>query len=215
MTESNAFEPQPAKQERAVATREALLEAAIRRFASTGYEAASTRQIEQDAGVKRGLIRYHFGSKEALWKAAARWLFDRAGQELLLTEETASSIDEIARLRFFVRAFVRFSARYPEVNRLMIREGMDDDWRLDWLVDHVVRPWYDRIHTLFESARSIGATPDIAYPHFYYILTSSAAMMFSMAPEARRLADIDTSDDAVIAAHADAIADLLFPGEKT
>ena len=207
--------PTPAKQERAVATREALLDAAIRRFASTGYEAASTRQIEQDAGVKRGLISYHFGSKEALWKAATQWLFDRASKELRMTEEAANNIDEVARLRYFVRAFVQFSAKYPEINRLMIREGMDDDWRLEWLVEHVVRPWYERIHILFERARRIGATPDIAYPHFYYLLTSSAAMMFSMAPEARRLAGIDTSDDAVISAHADAIADLLFPGDNT
>jgi len=203
-----------ARQARAIATRERLLEAAIRRFASTGYDAATTRQIEQDAGVKRGLISYHFGSKEALWKAAAQWLFDRASKELLTTEKTAANIDEVARLRFFVRAFVHFSAHYPEVNRLMIREGMDDDWRLDWLVDNIVRPWYERVRVLFEEARRLGATPDMEYPHFYYILTSSAAMMFSMAPEARRLSGIDPLDDDVIAAHADALADLLFPGDR-
>lgn len=202
------------RQERAILTRERLLAAAIRRFARSGYDAASTRQIEQDAGVKRGLISYHFGSKEALWKAAVAWLFDRAGQELREAEETASQIDEVARLRFFVRALVHFSARYPEVNRLMIREGMDDDWRLDWLVEHLVRPWYERLRTLFEEARRLGAAPDMDYPHFYYILISSAAMIFSMAPEARRLSGTDPLDSDVITAHADALADLLFPGDR-
>ena len=62
-------------QDRAVVTRDKLLEAAIRTFASVGYDAASTRQIEADAGVKRGLITYHFKTKDVLWKAASEWLF--------------------------------------------------------------------------------------------------------------------------------------------
>ena len=126
----------------------------------------------------------------------------------------AANVDPVARLRYFVRAFVRFSARYPEVNRLMMREGMDDDWRLDWLVDHIVRPWYERVRALYAEARRLGAAPDMAYPHFYYILTGGAALLFSMAPEARRLADIDPQDDTVVTAHADALANLLFPGDR-
>ncbi len=200
-------------QERAQITRERLLEAAVRCFAASGYEAASTRHIEAEAGVKRGLIGYHFGTKEALWKGAAGWLFEQAAEELRAAESGAVNVAPVARLRYFVRAFVRFSARYPEVNRLMMREGLDDDWRLDWLVEHVVRPWYERVRTLFEEAQRLGTAPAMAYPHFYYILTGGAALMFSMAPEAARLAGIDPRDEAVIAAHADALAELLFPGD--
>ena len=216
MTQSAArSEGRDPVQERAQVTRERLLEAAIRCFAATGYDAASTRQIEAAAGVKRGLIAYHFGTKEALWKAAAGWLFDRAGAELLSAEAGAANVDPVARLRYFVRAFVRFSARHPEVNRLMMREGMDDDWRLDWLVEHVVRPWYDRVGALFEEARRLGTAPPMAFPHFYYILTGAGALMFSMAPEAERLAGIDPLDDGVVSAHADALAELLFPGDRS
>lgn len=211
MTEATPRDP---VQERAQITRERLLEAAIARFAGVGYDAASTRQIEAEAGVKRGLIGYHFGTKEALWKAAAGWLFERAAGELRAAEDGAANVDPVARLRYFVRAFVRFSARHPEVNRLMMREGMDDDWRLDWLVDHIVRPWYERVRALYAEAGRLGAAPDMAYPHFYYILTGGAALLFSMAPEARRLADIDPQDDTVVSAHADALANLLFPGDR-
>jgi AcrR family transcriptional regulator len=201
-------------QERAQHTRERLLAAAIRRFAASGYEAASTRQIEAEAGVKRGLIGYHFGTKEALWKAAADWLFDRAAADLRSAEAGAANVDPVARLRYFVRAFVRFSARFPEVNRLMMREGMDNDWRLDWLVEHIVRPWYQRVGALFEEARRLGRAPDMPFVHFYYILTGAGALLFSMAPEAERLAGIDPHDEAVARTHADALAELLFPGER-
>jgi len=208
MSDSSLRDP---VQERAQITRERLLTAAIQCFASTGYEASSTRQIETAAGVKRGLIGYHFGTKEALWKAAASWMFERAVEELQTTERGAANIDPVARLRYFVRAFVHFNARFPEVNRLMVREGMDDDWRLQWLVETTVRPWYERVRRLFDEARAQGLGPAMEYPHFYYILTGAAALIFSMAPEARQLAGIDPNDPSVVSAHADALADLLFP----
>ena len=207
--------PREPVQERAIVTREKLLEAAIRAFASVGYDAASTRDIEADAGVNRGLIAYHFKTKDALWKAAVDWLFTRAGAELAAAEQHAAHVDPVARLRYFVRAIVRFSARYPAVNRLMIEEGTQDDWRLDWMVEHFVRPWYRRVEALFRDARALGVAPDMAFPHFYYILTGAAALPFSMAPEARRLARIDTSREAFVDAHAEALARLLIPGGES
>lgn len=201
-------------QERAQVTRELLLQAAIHSFSSTGYEASSTRQIETAAGVKRGLIAYHFGTKEALWKEAASWLFQRAAEELSAVEKGAANVDSGERMRYFVRAFVRFSARFPEVNRLMIREGMEDDWRLDWLVETAVRPWYERVRRLYEEARELDMAPPMEFPHFFYILTGAASLFFSMAPEVRRLAGIDPQAEAAVAAHADALAELLFPRDR-
>ena len=199
-------------QDRALATREKLLTAALRCFTTVGYEAASTRQIEADAGVNRGLIGSHFKTKEALWKATVEWLFGRAARELGDTERHAGNVDPVARLRYFVRAFVRFSARFPEINRLMVQEGMMEDWRVDWLVEHYARPWYQRMQALFEQARARNLAPAMDFANFYYIVTGSAALMFSMASEAKRLAGIDTSDEAIIDRHADALAQLLFPG---
>lgn len=198
-------------QDRALATREKLLEAAIERFAAMGYDAASTRDIEAAAGVNRGLIAYHFKSKEMLWKAAVTWLFARAQAELAVAARHAADVDPVARLRYFVRAYVRFCARYPAVNRMMVQEGMHDDWRLAWLVEHFVRPWYGQVTALLEAARELDAAPAMDALHFYYILTGGAALIFAMAPEARQLSGIDPASDAVVDAHADALAKLLFP----
>ena len=199
-------------QDRAVVTREKLLGAALRSFTTVGYEAASTRQIEADAGVNRGLIGYHFKTKEALWKATVEWLFGRAAQELADAERHAANVDVMARLRYFVRALVRFSARFPQINRLMVQEGMHEDWRVDWLVAHYVRPWYQRLQSMFEQAQEAGVAPAMDFANYNYIVTGSAALMFSMASEAKRLAGIDTTDETAINRHADALAQLLFPG---
>ena len=53
-------------QAESVDAREALLAAAVDRFAARGPAASSVRDIARHAGVNQGLIYRHFGSKEAL-----------------------------------------------------------------------------------------------------------------------------------------------------
>jgi TetR/AcrR family transcriptional regulator len=55
-----------------VSARQRILEAALVEFAARGYEAASTNAIAAAAGVAKGLVFHHFGSKEQLFAA----LFD-------------------------------------------------------------------------------------------------------------------------------------------
>ncbi len=202
---------QKSSQERGQATRRLLLQTAIECFSRQGYDASSTRHIETAAGVKRGLISYHFGSKENLWKAAAAHLLERSTREIGHTLKNLENTDPAGRLRFLVRAHVRFCARHPEVNRLMIKEGTDNDWRLRWLVEEIVSPWYNQLKRLYSEAQSLGAAPQMDYHHFYYILTGAATLIFCMAPESKLVAGIDPLDEAVVTEHADALAQLLFP----
>eukprot|EP01039_Chlorochromonas_danica_P018553 gene18553-22331_t len=55
--------------------RERIVSAARRHFAPAGFEGAATRQIAADAGVAQSLLLYHFGSKDALWRAVMDDLF--------------------------------------------------------------------------------------------------------------------------------------------
>jgi AcrR family transcriptional regulator len=51
-------------------SREAILDAAERRFAEAGFDGASTREIAADAGLRNQASLYHyFGNKEALYEA--------------------------------------------------------------------------------------------------------------------------------------------------
>jgi len=52
-------------------TNERIISAAIALFGQRGFEAASTREIAQRAGVHAPLINYHFKSKEGLYRACA------------------------------------------------------------------------------------------------------------------------------------------------
>jgi AcrR family transcriptional regulator len=57
------------------ATREAILQSAIRHFARTGYDGVGVRQIAQDAGVTAMLVNRYFGSKERLFAEAVETAF--------------------------------------------------------------------------------------------------------------------------------------------
>jgi AcrR family transcriptional regulator len=63
-----------------------IRDAAIKLFTERGIEAASIRDIAAEAGVSSGLVRHHFGSKEALRDACDHYAKERMlqlGKELI------------------------------------------------------------------------------------------------------------------------------------
>lgn len=67
----------PSEQRRrdAAATRDAILQSAIRNFARAGYDGAGVREIAGDAGVTAMLVNRYFGSKEELFAEAVETSF--------------------------------------------------------------------------------------------------------------------------------------------
>jgi AcrR family transcriptional regulator len=55
--------------ERTEASRRALIDATIELLASEGYRATSVARIQDTSGLSRGLVNYHFGSKQKLMEA--------------------------------------------------------------------------------------------------------------------------------------------------
>jgi AcrR family transcriptional regulator len=85
----------PKRKRDAAATREEILEAATRRFATQGYERAGVREIAADAGVTAALVNRYFGSKEELFAEVIRGALDMAH---LLRDGRANLADHLARV---------------------------------------------------------------------------------------------------------------------
>jgi AcrR family transcriptional regulator len=192
------------------ATRDAILTAALDEFADRSFDGATMRAIATRAGVTQPLLNYHFSAKDELWRAAVDRLF--ASLEGVISSRAAGlrGVDELTAAKLLVREFVEFSARHPQLHRIITAESKTDGPRLDWLVDHHVRPIYDATTRLFARLTELGHLPDVPPVHLYYLLTGAAPTMFVLAPECRRLAGIDPFADETIAAHADAVVALLF-----
>ncbi|HZQ36480.1 MAG TPA: TetR/AcrR family transcriptional regulator [Dehalococcoidia bacterium] len=83
--------------------RDEILAAAIRCFASRGFEGTSTREIAREAGAKQPLLYYHFGSKADLYLAAVLDQLDRLHEGLQAA--LCARCDQLERLRSFVRTY--------------------------------------------------------------------------------------------------------------
>jgi len=80
-------------QERSVATRAALLDAAIDCLVDRGYAATTTIETARRAGVSRGAQLHHFPTKAQLLATAVEHLFDRRRAEF---REAFAAIDPAA-----------------------------------------------------------------------------------------------------------------------
>jgi AcrR family transcriptional regulator len=65
---------------RGEATRDAMLDAALRALATGEASAASANRIAKDAGVTWGAVKYQFGDIDGLWAAVLRRTAERRGQ---------------------------------------------------------------------------------------------------------------------------------------
>jgi AcrR family transcriptional regulator len=208
-------------QERGVLTRQRLVESALREFAASGFDAASTRSIATSAGVRQGQLTYHFESKDVLWRAVVDHLFARFDGEFATAFDDGPESDAATRFARSIRALVRTVARLPELNRIMVHEGTADSERLDWIVETHVRQRFDQISELWAEVRASGATElDVDPVILYYTVVGAASLLYVNAAEARRLVGRPRSrgvvSDQLIEAHADTlIAMLLGPRHTT
>lgn len=184
-----------------------IVHAARQSFAKRGFHGTSTRDIASVAGTNQGLITYHFGTKDMLWRAAADNLFEEIGERLFDRLGQRQSADERENARESIREFVRFSAEYPEFFWLMVDEGKNADERLDWLISTHLRP---RFETLADYVlNELGYSRD-DLPHVYYTLAGAASLIFAVAPECRQLTGIDPLKKEAVERHADFVARLII-----
>ena len=90
----------PRRRRDAAATREAILEAATRRFATQGYGGAGVREIAADAGVTAALVNRYFGSKEGLFAEVIKRALD---MRHLLQGQRGDLADHLARVLVYGR----------------------------------------------------------------------------------------------------------------
>jgi TetR/AcrR family transcriptional regulator len=208
----NATASNPGRRTRpsADATRVAILAAALDVFSERGFDGASTREIASRAGVTQPLLNYHFSSKDELWRAAVDGIFEALAAALTERAQGLRGVDGLTTARLLVREFIGFSARNPQLHRIITQECKVDGPRMDWLVERHVRPMYEAATEQFAELAEQGHVPAIPPAHLYYILTGAGPTMFVLGPECRRLSGLDPSSDEVIEAHADAVCLLLF-----
>lgn len=119
------------REERRHRTEAAILRAARELFAETGFERTTIRGVAARAGIDPALVMQHYGSKEGLFAAAARWTSDHeriltATSDGLPSAALADLFDkfESATDREAAVALLRNCLTHPSAARIMRDEVM-------------------------------------------------------------------------------------------
>tara|TARA_R110002072_G_scaffold43340_1_gene121703 strand:- start:150 stop:788 length:639 start_codon:yes stop_codon:yes gene_type:complete len=211
MTEARQTNPpvrRRRQQQRALATRDLLMNSATAMFSSKGFEGVSVRQLEEAAGVKRGLVAYHFNDKDHLWRAVVDNLFTALTENFLGRLEALADVSAQQAAQSLIRAFVRYSAANPALNRIMMQESMSDSWRVAYLVDEHIRPMLDNLSNVMPKAAELIWGDRSA--HRYYVFIGASAFVFSAEQECLRLFDAAPRDADFVERHADMVVELLM-----
>jgi AcrR family transcriptional regulator len=194
-------------QERTEVTRGKLLDAAAKIFSEQGYDGVSIRDLETSADVQRGLLAYHFGDKESLWKAATDRVFGILQEEVSGRFEIMRDLPPRERLAALVRFYVRFSASHPEFSRLLTQEARQDSWRNDYLIDTYIR---DLTRNLRGPVAEVLGLGEAEFIHWFYMLAGASSLIFSHAPECRVLFKTEPLQESVVEAHADLMVKMMI-----
>lgn len=194
----------------ATSTRDELIRAAVAVFATVGYEGASVRDIERRAGVSRGLVAHHFGTKDVLWRTAVDWLMQRFHDEMGRVADLLRDVSPAERGRVLLKVFVRFTSQHPELTRILMLSGTDRSARMRWLVDQYSR----RNIAFFRRVSGMASTLGPTEAMMFYIVAGAAAYLFSVPAECEMLFGVSPTDPTFIDAYADAIAGWFSP-ERT
>src|SRR6201982_796724 len=199
-----------AQQQRALATRAAILNAAIAEFAERGFEGASIRRIADRTGLQHPLITYHYRSKDILWRAAAEHAFTRIREEWDLRVPEQAPVSTLKRLRAESRAVFQYTDAFPEFHRFMRQEALSRNPRLRWVAKTVLRPLIDRLLPQISAAQNEGLLPKVEPILFPYMMVSLTATLSGFGPEMEVVSDLSPGDSRVDEAYWRLVEGIVF-----
>lgn len=201
---------QRAKQARAIETKANLLDAATDLFSTKGYEGTSVRQIEEHAEVQRGLLAYHFGNKDNLWRAVVDRMFNDLTADMVQRVNILNDVAQKEAAPALLRAFVRYSASHPELNRMIMLESVSAGWRIEYFVHEHIRPLLDRFKMIADAP--LQTNEEAA--QFYYLLVGAGGFIFSVEHECEALFGFNPRKPEFVEKYAETLARLMYPSKS-
>ena len=124
-------------------TRDAILDAAERRFAARGFDGVSVREISAEAGLKnQASLYYHFANKQEIYEAALRRGVDAIIARLAEGAQPMRPARDSATVARDLDRVLDYLIDHSDVARLIQRAGQDESSLVRGIVARVVEPLY-------------------------------------------------------------------------
>jgi len=136
-------------------TKERILRAAIALFAEHGPSATTIRMLAKRARVNRRMLYYYFGSKEGLYRAAMRSMYEQ--NAIVEAELSRAGLSAEKLLERFVRALYEFLSEHPEFVRLLTWENLRQGRSVRHVdTDAVMAPVLEALRVALERGKAEG-----------------------------------------------------------
>ena len=160
--------------------------------------------------MQHPLITYHYRNKDALWRAAAEYAFDRIRAEWDESISHEAPLSPLGRLRLEYRTLFRYTAAFPEFHRFMRQEAQSDTPRLRWVAEMVINPILDRILPQIEEAQQAGLVPHVEPLLFHYMMVSLTATLSDFGSEIEVVGGLMVDDPGVIDSYWQLVDEMVF-----
>ena len=179
--------------------RQKLVLAALKLFAEKGFEAASTREIAEAAGANISAIRYYFGDKAGLYRAAFTEPLDEFPEQAWADIDIDLPLAQ-ALLHFFAEflAPLKHGEEVRLVMKLHFREMIEPSGAWDRAIEAEIKPQHAAVVRLL-LRRFRGAQADIDVQRLAFSIVGLAVQYYvgqdviaAIAPQV--LADADAID---------------------
>lgn len=197
----------------AMQTRKNILIAAAQQFASRGFKGASLREISMLAETSHGLIRHHFGTKEALWKAVVDEHIQRMSEKHLPLFTQVEHIKSVDLLKEFARNYILQSAEHPEIMQLLIKDCSEPGPYLNYLIEGML-PIHTAISSIFKQAQKEGYFLEHNSESFFISLISLGSFPFTVSNFVNKFYDTDINSNDGIKAHIEMTLSTLFDRQQ-
>jgi TetR/AcrR family transcriptional regulator len=156
-------------------SRREILRIAEEIFARKGYSGTSTREIAEGAGVTKGLLFYHFQTKEHLYLTVIESTVQALHQ---IAAPPANGLDRVAHIRNFIDGWTDLLVEHPHILKLMIRELMDEGKFHKKIIDEYLKPLYDFGFAFVQAGIDEGAFRAVDPFTFIQTLMASNSLYF-------------------------------------
>lgn len=191
---------------------ERLLRSAIDLFARYGYDPVSTGQVAEAAGLTQSMVHYHFGNKSKLWKAAIERLMLERGMIFPLTRLDLQDLDPLSRLKVIIRKFLATNAADPNLNRILMHEGMIGSTRLKWVVQRYMIAGYRLFDDSIQNCIDAGLIKPLPVMHLTNIIVSTCTMTSSIGALLFEVYGRDVQDPDFVSSFSDSVVETMFRG---
>ena len=138
----------------------------------------STTLGRDDRPDEQLLADYRHGDKDSF-----ATLIGRYQRELHARLAQVEARDATAALRAFIENFVEFSARVPQLHRIMTQESTQGSGRIQWVIEAHLLDSFSQVCELIRRGQAAGAVRKGEPERLYYAVIGLGGTLFSVSTE--------------------------------